>query len=99
MAAPDDPLDPVGGEPGAAAGDDHVDALPEDLDVTALVGPYVFPDNARRRVQGAIYLATAAVLAATWAWRSDGGVLVNRGWLLGAGLAAALGVYCLVSAA
>ena len=28
------------------------DALPEDLDVTAYVGPYVFPDIRRRRIAG-----------------------------------------------
>lgn len=31
------------------------DRLPEDLDVTAYVGPYTFPDIARRRIPGAIY--------------------------------------------
>ena len=31
------------------------DALPQDLDVTAYVGPYVFPDIRRRRIAAAIY--------------------------------------------
>ena len=31
------------------------DELPEDLDVTAYVGPYVFPDIKRRRIAGTIY--------------------------------------------
>ena len=30
------------------------DALPEDLDVTAYVGPYVFPDIRRRRIAGSV---------------------------------------------
>lgn len=30
------------------------DELPEDLDVTAYVGPYLFPDIRRRRIAGAI---------------------------------------------
>ena len=79
--------------------DEHRDALPDDLDVTALVGPYVFPDNARRRIQGALYLATAALLALVWVLRRDGGVLVNDGWLVIAGVLALIGVYAVVSAA
>ena len=35
-------------DPEASGGD----RLPEDLDVTALVGPYTFPDIARRRKIG-----------------------------------------------
>ena len=34
---------------------DAGDELPEDLDVTAYVGPYVFPDIKRRRIAGTIY--------------------------------------------
>ncbi|MEO2170286.1 MAG: hypothetical protein ABGY25_01125, partial [Acidimicrobiales bacterium] len=36
------------------------DALPEDLDARGLVGPYIFPDNDRRRIPGLIYLLLAA---------------------------------------
>lgn len=36
------------------------DALPEDLDVTAYVGVYEFPDVARRRIAAWVYLALAA---------------------------------------
>ena len=39
------------------------DALPDDLDARGLVGPYVFPDNDRRRIPGAIYLVLAAMTA------------------------------------
>lgn len=42
-------------DPTAAAGD----ALPEDLDVTAYVGPYQFPGTHRRRIAGTIYLVLA----------------------------------------
>jgi len=38
-----------------------VDQLPEDLDITAYVGPYVFPDIRRRRIPGLIYAAIAAL--------------------------------------
>ncbi len=47
---------------GPDAGREH-DALPEDLDVTALVGPYQFPGTHRRRIAGTCYLVTAAVCA------------------------------------
>lgn len=39
------------------------DQLPDDLDVTAYVGPYVFPDIRRRRIAGAIYAVVAAACA------------------------------------
>ena len=42
--------------PEDADGDDEPgrDELPEELDVTAYVGPYVVPDIKRRRIAGAI---------------------------------------------
>ena len=30
------------------------DSLPDDLDARGMVGPYVFPDNDRRRIPGVI---------------------------------------------
>jgi len=39
---------------------DGGDQLPEELDVTAYVGPYVFPDIRRRRIAGAIYAVIGA---------------------------------------
>ena len=57
--------------------DDRVDALPEDLDVTAYVGPYTFPDIRRRRIAAACYLVIGA--GALWA----GLAADNRGLLLG----------------
>ncbi|MBM3659101.1 MAG: hypothetical protein FJW95_06310 [Actinobacteria bacterium] len=39
------------------------DALPEDLDVTAYVGPYQFPGTHRRRIAGTIYLGLAGLCA------------------------------------
>ncbi len=32
------------------------DQLPSDLDISAFVGPYQFPDNSRRRIPGYLYL-------------------------------------------
>ena len=39
------------------------DALPEDLDVTAYVGPYLFPSMRRRRIPAYMYLVLAALCA------------------------------------
>ena len=37
------------------------DLLPDDLDARGVVGPYVFPDNDRRRIPGFLYLVLALV--------------------------------------
>lgn len=73
------------------------DELPEDLQPSAFVGPYTFPNNDRRRITGSIYLAAAALSIALWAARHDGGVLVNTGFLW-VGIALALiGAYQVVA--
>ena len=74
------------------------DELPADLDVTGLTGPYTFPDNGRRRIQGLLYLAGAAVLVALWAAFGDGGVLVNDGYLVVAGILLAAAAYSFLAA-
>ena len=51
--------------------DDVRDELPADLDVSAFVGPYVFPNNSRRRVPGVLYLVIAAGLVVLWALGGD----------------------------
>jgi hypothetical protein len=74
-----------------ANGDEPADELPEDLDVTAYVGPYVFPDIKRRRIAGTIYLVMGAL--ALWvALATD-----NRGLLFGAILLAVIAVYHFVA--
>ncbi len=74
------------------------DALPDDLDISEFVGPYVFPNNNRRRVPGYLYIAIGA--ACTIAWlvnRGTDAVLVNNG-TLAAGIAMFLiGGYHLVA--
>jgi len=70
-------------KPQKAAGGEHRDELPPELDVSGLVGPYLFPDNARRRISAAIYAVVGLALVALWAAFSTGGVLVNRGLLAG----------------
>jgi hypothetical protein len=82
----------------AATDEETTDALPEDLDVRAYVGPYLFPNNNRRRVPGYLYLGVAvACVAAYLVTRSGDPVLLNRGFLwAGIGLALA-GAYHLAS--
>jgi hypothetical protein len=58
--------------------DDHEpegDSLPEDLDVTAYVGPYQFPDIRRRRIAGTIYAVLAAVALCVALATDNGGIL------------------------
>lgn len=68
--------------------DEHVDELPADLDVTAYVGMYTFPDIRRRRAPAIAYLVLAALLALLVVTHPHG-VLVNGGF---AGVAIALGL-------
>ncbi len=73
------------------------DELPEELDPSAYRGPYVFPDNARRRFPGVVYVVTALACLALWATAGGDGVLVNEGTLLAALLLGALGAYHLAA--
>jgi len=90
--AADDPAiagdDDAGDEQKPVRDDDVVDELPADLDVTEFVGPYLFPNNSRRRVPGVIYLVLAAGCIGLWLiTRDQDPVLVNTGFLwAGAGL-------------
>jgi hypothetical protein len=54
---------------------EHRDQLPADLDATEFVGPTVFPDVAKRRVAGTIYLVLAVTCIAQWTQSSNRGVL------------------------
>lgn len=73
------------------------DALPEDLNVSEFVGPYVFPNNNRRRVPGYLYLAIGLACIAAYVVVGSDGVLVNVGYL-GAGVGLiAIGAYHLLA--
>ncbi len=74
------------------------DTLPDDLNASEFVGPYQFPDNSRRRIPGAIYLALAVFCFVLWLTHRDGdAVLVNRGFVGAAILLGAFGLYCITS--
>jgi hypothetical protein len=76
---------------------DHRDELPEDLNAADYVGPYQFPDNARRRIPGVLYLAVAVLLFALWVLGGDDAVLINDGFLWGAIGLALFGAYCIIA--
>jgi hypothetical protein len=79
-------------------GDGEVrDELPDDLQPDAFVGPYMFPNNNRRRIPGVLYLILAAGCVALFATAGDDSVLVNEGYLIAAGILGLAGVYHLVS--
>lgn len=63
------------------------DALPEDLDVTAYVGPYLFPDIRRRRIAAVLH-AIVAVIALFGGIASQ-----NTGLIVGGCLIAVVAVY------
>lgn len=86
-------------ESGANDEDEIVDVLPEDLDPNSeLVGPYLFPNNNRRRVPGILYLVIGAGLAGLWFLRQGHDpVLVNGGILGAAILLAVVGAFHLLA--
>jgi len=55
------------------------DALPADLDTTAIETPYLFPNNSRRRIPGVLYILIGIGCIALRASAGDGAVLVNGG--------------------
>ena len=70
------------------------DELPDDLNAVEYVGPYQFPDNARRRTPAALYALVGLGLLSAWvATRSSDTALVNRGFAWGGLFLLALGVY------
>ena len=71
---------------------EHLDALPADLDVTGLVGPYIFPDNSRRRIPGYLYLLIAATLIVITGVAGDSS-LVNNGLIFGSIGLALIGLF------
>jgi hypothetical protein len=74
------------------------DALPEDLDAAGYVGPYLFPNNNRRRVPAYLYWAIAVLCAgAYFLTRSQDPVLINRGFLAAAIILAVVGTYSFVA--
>ena len=100
---PDDPTataDPAAGaSPTVPLSDADIrDALPEDLDAAGYVGPYMFPNNNRRRIPAYLYWGMSAITIAVWVTRQGSDpVLVNTGVLIAAIVLALIGVYSFVA--
>lgn len=78
--------------------DEIRDSLPDDLNVTAFVGPYKFPDNSRRKIPAWLYLGIALACAVTWSMQhTNENGLVSDGFLWGAILLGVFGLYSLSS--
>lgn len=93
----EDDAAPTDGPTTPLSDEDIRDALPEDLDAAGYVGPYLFPNNNKRRIPGALYLVLAVLCIALWAIAGGDSPLVNVGFLW-AGIGLALfGVYCFVA--
>ena len=75
--------------------DEVVDELPDDLNAAGYVGPYMVPDNNRRRIPGYLYLILAAGAVGVWATVES--PYVNDGFLLAAVLLAVFGAYSLLA--
>ncbi len=76
--------------------DEVRDELPDDLNVTAFVGPYKFPDNSRRRIPAMIYLVIAMLLALLWFSQRDNETsLVSDGFLGSAFFLGLVGLFSL----
>ena len=74
------------------------DSLPEDLDAAGYVGPYMFPNNNRRRVPAYLYWAISAACILIWFLRRDQDpVLINEGVLIAAIVLALIGLYSFVA--
>lgn len=72
------------------------DALPEDLNAADFVGPYIFPNNNRRRIPAVLYLALGAGAIALAALLADS-PLVNRGFFWGGLALIVVGLFGLVA--
>jgi hypothetical protein len=81
--------------PGGLAGA-HRDELPEDLD-RGFVGPYTFPGNERRRIQGAIHIVAGLLGIVVVLVAGPDAVLVNTGVAIAGAALVLIGVYHLVA--
>lgn len=85
-------------EPAALSDAEIRDALPEDLNAAGYVGPYLFPNNNRRRIPAYLYWAISLVCITVWVLRQGNDpVLINNGVLIAAILLALIGLYSFVA--
>lgn len=80
-------------EPELATEEEYVDELPEDLNAADFVGPYLFPNNSKRRIPGLLYFVIAAGVLIFWFLRGDESPLLNGGLALAAVGLIVVGIY------
>lgn len=73
--------------------EEYFDELPEDLNAADFVGPYLFPNNSKRRIPGALYLIIGAGLLILWFVTGGSSPLLNGGVALGALCLVVVGFY------
>lgn len=84
--------------PTAALSDDEIrDALPDDLQAHGYVGPYLFPNNNRRRIPALLYWFMALMCVALYVFTGGDSTLVNSGFLWAAGGLVVIGAYSFVT--
>ncbi len=71
------------------------DSLPEDLDASGFVGPYMFPNNSRRRISGVMYLIIGGLAIVLVPIAGAQAVLVNGGIVVGGITLVLFGLYSL----
>lgn len=59
--------------------EEYVDELPDDLNAADFVGPYLFPNNSKRRIPGILYLLIGGGLLAFWFAGGSDSPLMNGG--------------------
>jgi len=69
------------------------DALPADLDTTAIETPYLFPNNSRRRIPGVLYILIGIGCVVLVSIAGDDAVLVNSGVTAAGIVLIAVGLY------
>lgn len=67
------------------------DQLPDDLNAAEFVGPYVFPNNNRRRIAASLYIVIGAIFVVLWLIVDS--PLVNAGFGVGGAALIAVGLY------
>ena len=65
-------------------GEEYFDELPDDLNAADFVGPYLFPNNSKRRIPGVLYLLIGGGLLAFFFVSGDDSALFNGGVALAA---------------
>ena len=59
------------------------------------VGPYLFPNNSRRRISGVLYVVVGVISIVAAVVSSSDAVLVNGGFAVGGAALILFGLYCL----